>query len=74
MSEDRCFSCGRAEELRLGCCWDCATAGEERALKRTVLQHVAHAIGQSIKGNWMHARIDLSWAWERLTETGDYSS
>lgn len=68
-----CICCGHFEDdLRGGICFDCATAGEIKALKRTVLQHLAKAVRNIWRGSWMAARIDLMWAWERLTRTGDY--
>ena len=59
-------------ETRMGCCWDCATSGEERAARRTVWQHISKAFDHALDGLWGNVRIDLSWAWERLTTTGDY--
>lgn len=66
-----CKGCKKDEELRLGYCWDCACAGEARAAKCTIIGHLAKAIRNIVKGspNW---RIDISWAWQRLTGTGDY--
>ena len=66
-----CRSCKREEELRGGYCFDCATRGEVRAAKRTVIQHIAKAM-QNIKAGSRYWRTDLKWAWERLTRTGDY--
>lgn len=68
----RCAGCGRDEELRLGFCFDCATAGEERAARRTVLQHVAKGLRNLWNRN-SNACFDFKWAWERLTRTGDYA-
>ncbi len=69
-----CNFCGTADsELRAGCCFDCATKGEERAARRTVVQHIRKAATNARKGYWDNARIDLRWAWERLTRTGDYA-
>jgi hypothetical protein len=67
-----CQGCGRTDDTRMGFCFECATAGEERAARRTVLQHVMKGLGHCARGYWLDARIDFSWAWERLTRTGDY--
>ena len=67
-----CHGCGKDEELRLGFCFDCASAGEERAARRTVLQHLA----KGFRHLWIgsdNARFDFRWAWERFTRTGDYA-
>ncbi len=75
-----CVSCGKVVteilddwdrgDLRMGICFDCATSGEERALKRTVRQHITKALINISRDRWWQARIDLAWAWERLTKTG----
>ena len=67
-----CSACGRTRELRMGCCFDCAIKGEERAAKRTVEEHLREAIRLLAKGN-DNAQFALKWALERLTETGDYA-
>jgi hypothetical protein len=72
MADHHCACCGEPEELRMGFCFDCATKGEERAAKRSVLQHVAKGVRHIFTGHYTNARIDFSWAWERLTRTGDY--
>lgn len=59
-----CKGCGKDEELRLGYCFDCASKGEERAAKRTVEQHLEHALEQLKKGNKENARYDIEWALE----------
>lgn len=69
-----CLFCGVDEELRLGCCWDCANSGEMRAAKRTVAQHLAKAIDNLRRCRWFNAKCDLRWAWERFTRTGDYAT
>ena len=68
----RCEHCGMDEELRFGCCFDCATNGEARAAKRTVIQHIGFMFRSLWKRNG-NAKYDLKWAWERLTGTGDYA-
>lgn len=68
-----CRSCGRDRELRLGFCFDCASAGEARAAKRTVRQHLVKALVHWRRRDWWKARYDLRWAWERFTMTGDYA-
>jgi len=69
-----CAGCGQPEELRMGYCFDCAMAGEERAARRSVLQHLRCGFGRILLGNFSFAtRMDFVWAWERLTKTGDYA-
>lgn len=69
-----CFACGEVDELRMGCCFDCAMAGEEVAARRTVMQHLGHGIWRVLRGRFGFAtRMDFVWAWERLTKTGDYA-
>lgn len=73
-SSVRCAGCGRPRELRGGFCFDCASAGERRALQRTPLQHLRQALHNLWRRKWRHARIDLAWARECLTGTGDYAT
>jgi len=70
--DSTCDFCGKTAELRLGCCWECATDGEAEAARRTVIQHILRGFRNLAKqtGN---ARFDFAWAWERLTSTGDYA-
>lgn len=68
-----CRGCGLEEDVRFGVCFDCATSGEARAAKRTVLQHIRKGFGNAMKRKWISSRIDFMWAWERLTRTGDYA-
>lgn len=68
-----CAKCGRDDECRLGFCFDCADEGEAKAAVRTVVQHIGKGISHAVRGYWTNARIDLSWAWEHLTRTGDYA-
>ena len=69
-----CACCSRPDsDMREGFCFDCATIGERRALRRTVAQHVGWFARHALKFQWSSARIDLAWAWERLTRTGDYA-
>lgn len=69
----KCNGCGKEEELRLGFCFDCAFSGEERASKRTVEQHLHQALFNLTIDRKDNAAIDIKWAYERLTETGDYA-
>jgi hypothetical protein len=72
--EYSCKYCGAAtDDLRFGCCFDCATKGEIRAAKRTVLQHLAKGVWHLVRGFRWEAKTDCKWAWERLTRTGDYT-
>ena len=68
-----CSSCGNETELRFGVCYDCATSAEERASKRTVLQHVARAFREAARGERDYFRYCMRWAWQRATRTGDYA-
>ena len=68
-----CTCCGTHDDLRFGVCFDCASAAELRAAKRTVLQHLRQAARNCARRAWSSARVDLCWAWERLTGTGDYA-
>lgn len=68
-----CRGCGKHDDLRLGFCFDCADAGERRAAHRSVAQHVGKGLRHLAQQRWTNARIDFSWAWERLTRTGDYA-
>jgi hypothetical protein len=67
-----CTTCGQAEETRFGVCFGCANAGERHAACRSVAQHIAKAASNVRQGRWQSARYDLSWAWQRLTNSGDY--
>lgn len=69
----RCRGCGRAEELRLGWCFDCSNKGERRAACRSVLQHLMKAALNLCLLRFKYVGYDLSWAWQRLTRTGDYA-
>ena len=69
-----CFACGKTDELRMGCCFDCACDGEHRAARRSVLQHIGQGLGLALKGQFdFSTRTSFVWAWERLTKTGDYA-
>lgn len=67
-----CFGCGASRDLRGGFCFDCASAGEARAARRTVVQHICVGFRNLRKRNGC-AKYDFQWAWERLTKTGDYA-
>lgn len=66
-----CKGCGRDDELRLGYCFDCATAGDLRLGRRTVLQHWWHAITKA-KSWWMF-KTDIRCGFERMFRRGDYA-
>lgn len=68
-----CETCGQDRELRLGHCFDCAHAGERRAAKRTVVQHLAKGVWQLWKRRPRFASYEFRWAWQRLWRTGDYA-
>jgi hypothetical protein len=69
-----CRICNSDSDTRMGVCFDCATSAERIASKRTVFGHLRHAVKNLIDRNWLFARFDLSWAWQRFTRTGDYAS
>lgn len=69
-----CESCKQPEDTRFGCCWDCATAAEKKAAQRSVLHHFGRGLLGVLRLRWGFAtRLNFVWAWERLTETGDYA-
>jgi hypothetical protein len=72
MAKDVCVGCGREDDLRFGFCFYCASAGELRAARRTVFGHSCRGLKNLLRGRWWQARMDFSWAYERLTRTGDY--
>lgn len=67
-----CRKCGREDELRFGYCFECASEGDMRLGKRTVVQHLVHSLKWLRKGDWQYFKIDVKCAWERLTRTGHY--
>lgn len=76
-----CRGCGKDDDLRFGYCFDCASKGEERAAKRRVYQHLWCGVKKLAKvsrwrssGHWFEVKCDLTWAWQRLTGTGDYAT
>ena len=69
----RCTTCKKEDELRFGVCFDCASSGEERAAKRSVIEHIKKGFINLKIGNYVYARYDFTWAYQRLTKTGDYS-
>jgi hypothetical protein len=73
-SEGPCSRCGTVEELRLGVCFDCAEAGEAHAARRSVAMHLLTAVKNVGRRRLDYSRFDLTWAWQRLTRTGDYAS
>jgi hypothetical protein len=68
-----CAVCGNERETRIGVCFDCASSGELRAAQRTAAQHLSQAWRNIAKRKFSNARYDLSWAWQRLTGSGDYA-
>ena len=70
-----CVLCrARDKNLRNDICFDCATKAENKALERNVFQHIIQALYNVYRLQFYYAKIDLEWAWERFTNTGDYSS
>lgn len=69
----KCTNCGNDEECRFGICFDCASAGELRAARRTVLGHLRKAVTNIFAGNWRYMRFDVSWAMQRALSRGDYA-
>lgn len=68
-----CAGCQKHDDLRMGFCFDCASSGEKRAANRSVPEHLAHAWRNARDGDYHFMKIDLRWAWERLTRSGDYA-
>lgn len=68
-----CKGCGRDDDLRFGYCFDCATDGDLRLGRRSVMQHLGKAVSHVARGYWWNAKTDVKCAWERLTRTGDYA-
>lgn len=67
-----CSTCSETHELRMGVCFDCANSGEIRSAKRTVTQHLLKCARNLSARKFEFARYDITWAWQRLTKTGDY--
>lgn len=59
-------------DIRMGCCFQCANAGELRAARRTVLQHLRQAVHNLSNLRFEDAWFEVVWAWQRVTLTGDY--
>lgn len=69
-----CRGCGRDDDdLRMEYCFDCASDGDLRLGRRSVLQHLGKAISHAAPRCWWKARIDLKCAWQRLRRTGEYA-
>lgn len=68
----QCKICGKERDVCYGVCFDCATSAEERASKRTVIQHLYYSLRSLCARQFIDSRIYLEWAFERLTRTGDY--
>lgn len=69
-----CRVCGSGDDdLRMGVCFDCATAGDLRLGRRSTLQHWTHGVGSLAQGIWWRARMDFKMGWERLTRSGEYA-
>lgn len=69
-----CHVCKRAtDDLRMGICFDCATAGDIRLGSRSVAQHIAHGVNSLFCGIWWRVRIDFKCAWERIWRSGEYA-
>ena len=70
----KCSVCGHDDDdLRMGVCFDCASAGDIRLAKRTTRQHWRHALGSIRARVWWRARMDFKMGWERIWRTGDYA-
>ena len=68
-----CKKCSADTELCFGFCFDCASDGELRAARRTVVEHIAAAIFNARNRQWKYVRYDLRWATQRLFRRGDYA-
>lgn len=60
-------------DLRGGVCFDCATEGDLRLARRSMLQHWAHGLGAIFAGKWWMVRMDFRMGWERIRRSGDYA-
>ncbi len=67
-----CKKCGKDDECRLGFCFECCSAGELTACKRSVFEHVKTGVFNMRHRQWSNARIEWEWAWERFWGSGDY--
>lgn len=61
------------DDLHAGICFDCATEGDLRLGRRSVIQHWTHGIYSVFCGVWWRARMDFKMGWERLWRTGEYA-
>lgn len=69
----KCGSCGQpAADLREGVCFSCASNAEDGVAKRSVEEHLQSALKHLERGLTEYAEIDIKWAYERLTRTGQY--
>lgn len=73
MNELRCQRCGAIDELRMGVCFDCASRCEKRRAMEPWYSHLLRAFRHLLKRRcWWKARLDLKWAKQSLTQTGDF--
>lgn len=69
----RCSKCNEILPVGiLGVCWECADTEEAKLARRTVIEHLRSALTLRRKPRY-ERYIDLAWAWERLTKSGDYA-
>lgn len=61
-------------DLRGGVCFDCATAGDLRLARRSVMQHWRHGVRALFGGVWWMAKMDFRMGWERWRRTGEYAA
>jgi hypothetical protein len=68
-----CSVCGNDDDTRFGVCFDCASAAERKAAKRSVIGHLWQGVIRLLRGDRWGAVTCFKWARERLTATGDYA-
>jgi hypothetical protein len=68
-----CDICKKKGDTRFGVCIDCASLAEEKAAKRTVIQHLKKCWANFKSKKYTYAKYDLRWAFQRLFLIGDYA-
>jgi len=68
-----CKGCGADDELRMGYCFECASAGDVRLAKRKTWQHWLKGVSHLLRGYWWNAKTDFKCGWERIWRTGEYA-
>lgn len=66
-----CKRCGKDEDLRFGYCFDCATEGDLRLGRRSILEHWWHAVSKA--RDWWTFKTDIKLGFERMFRRGEYA-